>query len=100
MLKGVITCSSCGRKLVANVVRGRLQYRCRMKDEYQGIDHPRSLSVRQDQLLPTIDRWLGQLFDDDHIDETVSSLSQVESNDINTAEEMEARRAIRTATSG
>lgn len=95
MLKGMITCSSCGRKLVANVVRGRLQYRCRMKDEYPGLDHPRSLSVREDQLLPTIDRWLAQLFDEDHIDETVSSLAKVESNDINTAEEMAARRTIK-----
>ena len=95
MLKGMITCSSCGRKLVANVVRGRLQYRCRMKDEYPGLDHPRSLSVREDQLLPTIDRWLAQLFDEDHIDETVSSLANVESNDINTAEEMAARRTIK-----
>ena len=95
MLKGMITCSCCGRKLVANVVRGRLQYRCRVKDEYPGIDHPRSLSVREDQLLPTIDRWLAQLFDDDHIGDTLTSLSQVESSDINNAEEIEARRAIK-----
>lgn len=95
MLKGMITCSSCGRKLVANVVHGRLQYRCRMKDEYPGIDHPRSLSVREDQLLPTIDRWLAQLFDEHHIDATVSSLANVETNDINTAEEMAARRTIK-----
>ena len=46
MLKGMITCNTCGRKLVANKVHGRLQYRCRMKDEYPGIDHPRSLSIR------------------------------------------------------
>jgi hypothetical protein len=95
MLKGMITCSACGRKLVANVVRDRLQYRCRMKDEYPGLDHPRSLSVREDQLLPTIDRWLCQLFDDDSIDDTVRTLASVESNELNTVEEMEARRAIK-----
>lgn len=95
MLKGMITCFVCGRKLVANVVRGRLQYRCRMKDEYPGLDHPRSLSVREDQLLPTIDKWLCQLFDDESIDDTVRTLASVESNELNTVEEMEARRVIK-----
>lgn len=95
MLKGMITCNACGRKLVANVVRGRLQYRCRMRDEYPGLDHPRSLSVREDQLLPTIDRWLCQVFDDDNIDDTITTLANVEIDDLNTAEELETRRMIK-----
>lgn len=95
MLKGMITCNACGRKLVANVVRGQLQYRCRMKDEYPGIDHPRSLSVREDHLLPTIDGWLGQLFDEDHIEDTIGALASIDLNDANSAEELEARRSIK-----
>ena len=95
MLKGMITCNACGRKLVANVVRGRLGYRCRMKDEYPGIEHPRSLSIREDHLLPTIDSWLGQLFDGDHLEDTISSLAHIDLNDANTVEELEARRDIK-----
>ncbi len=94
MLKGMITCNTCGRKLVANVVRGRLQYRCRMKDEYPGIDHPRSLSIREDQLLPTIDGWLAQLFDGEHRDDTVNTLANVEHDELGVAEALEARRTI------
>lgn len=95
MLKGMITCNSCGRKLVANVVHGRLQYRCRMKENYPGIDHPPSLSVREDHLLPTIDGWLGQLFDEAHLEETITSLAEIEDDPIGTAEEAQARQAIK-----
>lgn len=95
LLKGMITCSVCGRKLVANTVRGRLQYRCRMKDEYPGLDHPRSLSVREDELLPTIDNWLGQLFDHRHLDDTIESLANVKTDQLGAAEELAARRAIK-----
>ncbi len=95
MLKGMITCNTCGRKLVANVVRGRLQYRCRKKDEYPGLDHPKSLSIREDQLLPTIDGWLGQLFDDNHRDDTIKTLADVEGDNLSAAEELEARRALK-----
>ena len=83
LLKGMVTCNVCGRKLVANVVRGRLQYRCRIKDEYPGVDHPKSLSVREDQLLPVIDDWLGHLFDDTNLDTTVAALAAVDANDNN-----------------
>ena len=95
LLKGMITCSSCGRKLVANTVRGHLQYRCRMKDEYPGLNHPKSLSIREDQLLPAIDEWLAQLFDADHIDQTIESLAAVDLNDAGPSEELAARREIR-----
>lgn len=95
MLKGMITCSICERKLVANAVRGRLQYRCRMKDEYPGLDHPRSLSVREDQLLPIVDDWLCQLFDDDHLDATVEALAGAQHSPVDHAEELVARRALK-----
>jgi DNA invertase Pin-like site-specific DNA recombinase len=95
MLKGMVTCNDCGRKLVANTVRGTLLYQCRMKTEYPGLEHPKSLSVREDHLLPTIDNWLGQLFDPDHIDGTISSLAKVETDQLDAAEELAARRVIK-----
>ena len=95
MLKGMVTCNDCGRKLVANSVRGRLIYQCRMKTEYPGLEHPKSLSVREDHLLPTIDNWLGELFDPDHIDHTIETLANVETDQIDAAEELAARRTIK-----
>ena len=95
MLKGMVTCNDCGRKLVANTVRGTLIYQCRMKAEYPGLEHPKSLSVREDQLLPTIDDWLGQLFDPDHLDDTICSMANVETDQLDAAEELAARRVIK-----
>jgi hypothetical protein len=91
----MITCNACGRKLIANNVRGHLQYRCRMKDEYPGRNHPKSLSVREDQLMPVIDGWLAQLFDNDHIDQTIRTLTGVNLDESGPTEELAARRAIR-----
>jgi site-specific DNA recombinase len=45
--------------------------------------------------LPTIDGWLGQLFDEDHIEDTVRTLANVEQDDLATAEKLEARRTIK-----
>ena len=67
LLKGMVICSVCGRRMQGNQLRGQLHYRCVMKQEYPGAEHPRSLSVREDALLPTADAWLSQLFTADHI---------------------------------
>ena len=57
LLKGMITCNACGRKLVANVVRGRLQYRCRVKDEYPGLADARrrEVGIELGRLLESVD---------------------------------------------
>lgn len=66
-----------------------------MKDEYPGLGHPKSLSIREDHLLPAIDGWLGELFDDDHREDTIKTLANVEADSLNAAEELEARRTIK-----
>ena len=50
------------------------------------MDHPRSLSVREDQLLPIVDDWLRQLFDDDHLDATVEALAGAQHSQVDHAE--------------
>lgn len=91
----MITCNDCGRKLIANPVRDTLSYQCLMKTEYPRLEHPTTLSIREDHLLPTIDNWLGQLFDDDHIDDTITSLANLEPDQLDTAEELATRRTIK-----
>ena len=78
-----------------NQLRGNLHYRCVMKRDYPATDHPRSLSVREDHLLPAIDQWLGSLFGDDQIDETCQILADSQQDPVATADELEARRVIK-----
>jgi DNA invertase Pin-like site-specific DNA recombinase len=94
-LKGMVTCHDCGRRMQGNQLRGKLHYRCVMKQEYPGSDHPRSLSVREDHLLPIIDSWLAQLFTPDNIDATCDALQRSQQTSIATTEELEARRTIK-----
>ncbi len=66
-----------------------------MKDEHPGLNHPKSLSVREDQLTPVIDGWLAQLFDNDHIEQTIETLTGVNLEESGPTEELAARREIR-----
>ena len=45
--------------------------------------------------MPTIDQWLAQLFDGEHIDETIRTLADLDQHDTDTIQELEARRAIK-----
>ena len=68
-LAGLVVCDCCGKKLQGNMVRGNALYRCRASADYAVPinDHPASLSVREDRLLPHIDSWLAQMFAPEHI---------------------------------
>ena len=63
-LAGLVVCDSCGKKLQGGTVRGHALYRCYRTNDYAVPfnDHPPSLSVREDRLLPHIDAWLSQVF--------------------------------------
>ena len=63
-LAGLVVCDCCGKRLQGNTVRGHSLYRCTLSGDYPVAvnDHPRSLSVREDRLLPHVDAWLSELF--------------------------------------
>jgi hypothetical protein len=63
-LAGLVVCDCCGKKLQGNVVRGHAFYRCKVSTDYPVLvhDHPRSLAVREDRLLPHVDACLCELF--------------------------------------
>ena len=58
-------------------------------------DHPRSLSVREEHLLPIVDNWLGELFSPDNIDDTTTTLERSQQAPQATADELEVRRVIK-----
>ncbi len=79
-LAGLVVCDCCGKKLQGNMARGHAFYRCHVSTDYPvpANDHPRSLSVREDRLLPHVDAWLSRLFAPDHIEATAAIVVQAD----------------------
>jgi len=62
-LRGVMRCGICGRKMQGTWNNGKPHYRCTFLNQYAAknkIDHPRSVYVREEQLLPELDKWLSR----------------------------------------
>ena len=95
LLKGMVRCSVCERKMQGNQLRGKLHYRCVMKQNYPGADHPTSLSVREEHLLPAIDSWLATLFDASNAQDTCKMLEDSQRSVQTDAEELQARHTIK-----
>lgn len=54
-------CTLCGWKMEPTFNHGRPHYRCRYPAEYaeaNGITHPRAIYVREDHIVPHLDKWL------------------------------------------
>lgn len=69
-LKGMLWCSHCNRRMQGNTVRGHAMYRCRLSGgDYAAPppDHPPSLAVREDRILPVLDEWVVAMFSPDRI---------------------------------
>jgi DNA invertase Pin-like site-specific DNA recombinase len=75
-LAGLVVCDCCDKKLQGNLVRGHAFYRCKVSSDYPAAvnDHPRTLAVREDRLLPHVDAWLCELFAPDLIEKTASEI--------------------------
>lgn len=79
-LRHRIRCGLCDRYMQGGVSGGRTYYRCKFATEYAvatKLDHPRTVNLREDQLLPRIDAWLSEVFGEDHIDETCEAMAAV-----------------------
>jgi DNA invertase Pin-like site-specific DNA recombinase len=77
-LRGLLICSLCDRRMQAHWLNGAAYYRCRFPQEYalaNKMSHPRNVYLREDQIVPALDRWLGRLFDPESIDQTIAALA-------------------------
>jgi site-specific DNA recombinase len=63
-LAGLVVCDCCGKKLQGNIIRGTALYRCYRRNDYAVPlnDHPPSLSVREDRLLPHVGGWFSEIY--------------------------------------
>jgi site-specific DNA recombinase len=65
-LRGIVRCGLCGRRMQGSWNNGKRHYRCTFLDQYAAknkVDHPPSVYVREEQLLPQLDAWLARKLD-------------------------------------
>ncbi len=71
-------CGLCERKMRGTTIRKNVYYRGTARTLAPGspalADHPRTVNVREDQVLGSLNVWMGSLFAPEHVDETVSRL--------------------------
>jgi site-specific DNA recombinase len=61
VLSGLISCGICGRRMEGTYISHVIRYRCSYPLQYallNEIEHPRTVYVREDELLPALDEWL------------------------------------------
>ena len=78
VLRGMLRCGLCGRRMQGQWSHDRPHYRCRFTAEYPAHEdeHPRNVYVREDAILPALDAWLATLFDPTNLDATCDALSE------------------------
>lgn len=77
-LRGCMFCGVCRRRMEGNWANQSPYYRCRYPQEYaiaNKVDHPRSVNIREDAVLPHLDRWIAGEFAPNRIHRTVDALT-------------------------
>ena len=78
-LRGVLHCGLCGRRMSAQINNDQVYYRCRFPAEYalaNRVDHPKTVYVKEADVLGHVDDWLAELFATEAIDATVTRLAE------------------------
>ncbi|WTW98274.1 recombinase family protein [Streptomycetaceae bacterium NBC_01309] len=80
-LKGLFTHVSCGRRMQGHWNNSAAYYRCRFPSEYalaNGVDHPLGVYVREDAVLPHLDRWLASAFAPERAESALSAVEHAQ----------------------
>ncbi|MER5794509.1 recombinase family protein [Streptomyces sp. NPDC001980] len=79
-LPGRVRCETCGRKTQPATIRNTVYYRCEFKEQEQslhpGLDHPRTVYLREDVVCRALDRWIAKAFAPDRLAATLTALAQ------------------------
>ncbi|MEV6370415.1 zinc ribbon domain-containing protein [Micromonospora musae] len=83
-LAGLLHCGICQRRMIGSFNNDRNNYRCNYPAEYADanrIAHPRSLYVREDDILEQLDPWLARALSPGRLTETVQAMADAQHND-------------------
>jgi site-specific DNA recombinase len=96
-LRGLLYCGICDRRMQGSWNNDAAYYRCVFLNQYAAknkIDHPRAVYLREDQLLPSLDHWLGRIFHPDALPHTARELEEGQDAVVIDAAVEQARREI------
>ncbi|MBF6554859.1 MAG: recombinase family protein [Acidimicrobiales bacterium] len=99
VLSGLMCCSECDRKMQASWNNGRAYYRCKFPSQYAitAEQHPKTVYVREEAIVPSLDERIGSLFAEEHVDatcEALAAVSDLEPQD-DQGRELELRRRLK-----
>ena len=81
VLRGLLHCGVCDRRMQGQKTREQLFYRCRYPTEYglaNKTEHPRNVYLAERDLLGPLDNWLSTCFAPHRVDETIDALHQAQ----------------------
>ncbi|GLZ37611.1 recombinase family protein [Actinokineospora sp. NBRC 105648] len=78
LLRGLIRCAICERKMQGEAIRDGSYYRCIARTMAPGspalAGHPKTVNLREDVVVPRLNEWIGTLFARDNVGHLVRSL--------------------------
>ncbi|WP_078971264.1 recombinase family protein [Streptomyces chattanoogensis] len=97
-LRGLIRCAICDRRMQGTFNNGKPHYRCRYTAEYAknaAMDHPLTVYVREEVILPELDKWIATTFAPGRLTATLHAMHQTQSSAVPvTTATAAARRTI------
>ncbi len=78
LLRGLVRCGVCGRRMQGELAHGTRYYRCTARTLAPGsaalASHPPTVNLREETIISAINGWIGQLFHPTQRDHTVDLL--------------------------
>ncbi|GLZ37168.1 recombinase [Actinokineospora sp. NBRC 105648] len=78
LLRGIVRCGVCHRKMQGATIRRGAYYRCTARTMAPGsaalAGHPKTVNLREDAVVDVVNDWIGGLFHPDNVDHTVATL--------------------------
>ncbi|WP_326835074.1 recombinase family protein [Amycolatopsis rhabdoformis] len=78
LLRGLVRCGVCGRKMQGATIRKGAYYRCTSRTMAPGslklADHPTTVNLRESVVVEAINGWIRELFHRDNVDKTAAAL--------------------------
>jgi site-specific DNA recombinase len=84
LLRGRLRCALCQRRLQGQWIRAEAYYRCRYPAEYaaaSGFQHPKSVYLREADVIGRLDTWLAELVSPVNLDHTCQILATASRSD-------------------